>query len=187
MSALRGAVTLARAALFAASLLAHATVRMLPFAGGLAPVAAWAELAPGDLTPLSQFPRERVVIETHSARRHQFDAWRADTPGTREQGLMFVREMRDDQAMIFLYQPPAYVSMWMKNTLIPLDMLFVNQDGCVINIKHDAEPRSLATISSGGAVALVVELNGGVAARLGIMVGDRVQRPDADWPDGGRS
>ena len=57
--------------------------------------------------PLLAYPREAIVIETRSARRHQFDAWRADTPATREQGLMFVRDMRPDQAMFFVYEAAA--------------------------------------------------------------------------------
>ena len=65
---------------------------------------------------LSSFPRERITIETRSARRHVFDAWRADTDETRAQGLMFVKSLRPDQAMIFVYSPAQYVAMWMKNT-----------------------------------------------------------------------
>jgi uncharacterized protein len=141
-----------------------------------------AEVREGDLLPLAAFPRERIVIETRSARRHELDAWRADTPRTQEQGLMFVREMRPDQAMIFVYDPPVHVAMWMKNTLLPLDMLFVDSHGCVVKVKHDAKPESLATISAGGPVALVVELMGGVATSLGIDTGDRVLRPAVGWP-----
>ena len=140
-------------------------------------------LEPGDtVLPLSAFPRETIVIETRSARRHSFDAWRADTPATREQGLMFVREMRPDQAMFFVYEPPQHVAMWMKNTLLPLDMLFVDEAGCVAKTVRDARPGSLDTISADGQIALVVELKGGTTRALGIEAGDRVQRPDANWP-----
>jgi hypothetical protein len=132
--------------------------------------------------PLSAFPREPIVIETRSARRHTFDAWRADTPATREQGLMYVRDMRQDQAMIFVYEPPQYVAMWMKNTLLPLDMLFVDEAGCVVKAERQTRPGSLDTIRADAPVALVVELKGGIAKELGIGVGDRVRRTDADWP-----
>jgi uncharacterized membrane protein (UPF0127 family) len=143
-------------------------------------------LEPGDtVLPLSAFPREPIVIETRSARRHSFDAWRADTPATREQGLMFVRDMRPDQAMFFVYEPPQHVAMWMKNTLLPLDMLFVDEAGCVAKTVRDARPGSLDTISADGQIALVVELKGGTTKALGIEAGDRVQRPDANWPDRG--
>ena len=134
------------------------------------------------LLPLAAFPREPVVIETRGARRHELDAWRADTPQTREQGLMFVQEMREDQAMIFVYDPPTHVAMWMKNTLLPLDMLFVNTGGCIVKVKHDAKPGSLETIEADEPVALVVELKGGAAAALGVDAGDRVLRPAARWP-----
>jgi len=142
--------------------------------------------AAGDaVIPLSAFPREAIVIETRSARRHSFEAWRADTPATREQGLMFVRDMRPDQAMFFVYEPPQHVAMWMKNTLLPLDMLFVDEAGCVAKTVRDARPGSLDTISADGQIALVVELKGGTTKALGIEAGDRVQRPDANWPDRG--
>ena len=140
---------------------------------------------PAGALPLGAFPRERIAVETRASfRRLLFDAWRADTPQTREQGLMFVAdgEVRPDQAMIFVYEPPQYVSMWMKNTLLPLDMLFVDQHGCVVTIKQNAQPGSLATIGSRLPVALVVELKAGTVAARGIAPGDRVLRLDADWP-----
>jgi hypothetical protein len=146
------------------------------------PAPSGAEVSEAGLLPLSDFPRESIVIETRSARRHELVAWRADTPQTREQGLMFVTEMRPDQAMIFVYDPPAHVSMWMKNTLLALDMLFVDSHGCIVKVKRDARPESLATISAGRPVALVVELGGGVATSLGIDTGDRVLRPAVGWP-----
>jgi len=137
------------------------------------------------LIPLSAFPREPLLIETRSARRHAFDAWRADTPATRAQGLMYVRDMRPDQAMIFVYEPPQHVGMWMKNTLLPLDMLFVDEAGCVAKVVRDARPGSLDAIAGGGQIVLVVELKGGTTQALGIEAGDRVQRPNANWPGRG--
>jgi uncharacterized membrane protein (UPF0127 family) len=139
-----------------------------------------------DALPLTAFPREPLVVETRSARRVEFDAWRADTPETREQGLMFVTRLDPSRAMFFVYDPPARVSMWMKNTLIPLDMLFVDAGGCVVMVKRDATPESLALISAPVPVALVVELAGGTASKLGITAGDRVARPAMHWPDPAR-
>jgi uncharacterized membrane protein (UPF0127 family) len=135
------------------------------------------------LRPLEAFPRERIVVETRGARRHVFDAWRADTPETRAQGLMFVTGLRPDQAMIFVYAPAERAGMWMKNTLIPLDMLFVDGAGCIVHLHEQARPGSLATIGAGQPVELVVELAGGTARALRISVGDRLSRPDADWPE----
>lgn len=135
--------------------------------------------------PLGAFPQERIAIETRASfRRLLFEAWRADTPATREQGLMFVRDdqMRPDQAMIFVYDPPEYVSMWMKNTLLPLDMLFVDRGGCVVSLHERARPGSPENIESGRPVALVVELKAGTVKAHGIRVGDRVLRIDARWP-----
>ena len=141
--------------------------------------------APAGTMPLSAFPRERIAVETRASfRRHLFEAWRAETPQTREQGLMFVEDnaVRPDQAMIFVYDSPQYLSMWMKNTLLPLDMLFVDQRGCIVTIKQNAKPGSLAQIVSRVPAMLVVELRAGTVAVQGIAVGDRVLRLDAGWP-----
>lgn len=134
------------------------------------------------IRPLSSFPRERLAIETRGARRHLFEAWRADTTETRAQGLMFVRELPAYRAMIFVYQSEQFVGMWMKNTLIPLDMLFVDDTGCIVNVHEQARPGSLEPIQSMVPVVLVVELAGGTAKALGISAGDRASRPDAAWP-----
>jgi uncharacterized membrane protein (UPF0127 family) len=159
-------------------------VRLLPVLCMLLPLLAQAE-APAGTVPLSAFPRERIAIETRaSIRRHLFEAWRADSPRTRVQGFMFVEDaqVRPDQAMIFTYDPPELVSMWMKNTLLPLDMLFVDSRGCIVSIRQHARPGSLANIASGVPVSLVVELRAGTVAARSIAVGDRVLRLDADWP-----
>ena len=140
---------------------------------------------PAGTLPLSAYPRERIAVETRASfRRHLFEAWRAETPQTREQGFMFVedRAVRPDQAMIFIYDPPQPVAMWMKNTLLPLDMLFVDERGCVVTIKQNARPGSLAEIRSGLPVSLVVELKAGTVAAQAIAVGDHVLRLDAGWP-----
>jgi uncharacterized membrane protein (UPF0127 family) len=139
---------------------------------------------PSTRVPLSEFPRERIAVETNSIRRHLFEAWRAESPDAREQGLMFVedREMRPDQAMIFVYDPPQRVSMWMKNTLLSLDMLFVDTRGCIVSVRERAQPGSLATITSRLPVVLVVELKAGTVEQLAIRTGDRVVRVDRGWP-----
>jgi hypothetical protein len=156
---------------------------------GLALLASLAALAGADdqaragaAASLDALPRERIVLETHASRSHEFRAWRADTREARAQGLMRVTELRDDDAMIFVYESPQIVSMWMKNTYIPLDMLFVDAAGCIVSIAERTRPLSLAAIESGGPVVLVVELKGGLVAARGLRVGDRVKRPDVDWP-----
>ncbi|HWJ06748.1 MAG TPA: DUF192 domain-containing protein [Steroidobacteraceae bacterium] len=140
--------------------------------------------------PLSAFPGERIAIETRSSfRRALFEAWRAESVAEREQGFMFVRDdqVRPDQAMIFIYEPPQHVAMWMKNTLLSLDILFVDRQGCIVTIKERAEPGSLATIESRKPVTLVVELKAGAVATHGIAIGDRVLRLDRGWPRTGTS
>jgi len=167
----------------AARLSARLAARLLFALCALLPLTLGA--APAGTLPLSAFPRERIAVETRaSIRRHLFEAWRADSPRTREQGFMFVedREVRPDQAMIFVYETPQYVAMWMKNTLLPLDMLFVDEHGCVVTIRQNAKPGSLAQIESRVPVALVVELKAGTVAAQGMAVGDRVVRLDAGWP-----
>jgi hypothetical protein len=161
---------------------AHVTPRIAGLLLLLASLGPSLAAARDALLPLSAFPRERIAVETRSARRHLFEAWRADTPESRAQGLMFVKELRPDQAMIFTYAPPQLAGMWMKNTLIPLDMLFVDEAGCVVKVHERARPGSLDTIAADTPVVLVVELAGGTAGTLGIGRGDRVVRVDAYWP-----
>jgi uncharacterized membrane protein (UPF0127 family) len=159
-----------------------ARIALLALACVWAAVPLQAALGDDDTIPLSAFPRERIAIQTRSSfRQPMFDAWRADNARTREQGLMFVTdsEMGPDQAMIFVYDSPQYVSMWMKNTLLSLDMLFADANGCVVTIKERAQPGSLAEIRSGKRATLVVELKAGTVATHGIRVGDRVLRLDA--------
>jgi uncharacterized membrane protein (UPF0127 family) len=151
------------------------------------PASPRAEPTAANAVPLSAFPRERIAIETRSSfRRALFEAWLAESVAAREQGFMFVRDdqVRPDQAMIFVYEPPQHVAMWMKNTLLSLDILFVDTRGCIVTIRQRAEPGSLATIDSRKPVTLVVELKAGTVADHGIAVGDRVLRLDAGWPRG---
>jgi len=90
---------------------------------------------------------------------------------------MFRRTMAPDAGMLFHYKTPTLATMWMRNTLIPLDMLFVDAQGRIVNIHERAVPQSLDVIAAAAPVRAVIELNGGTAARLGIAPGDRVQHP----------
>ena len=100
----------------------------------------------------------------------------ANTPQTRQTGLMNRKSMADDHGMLFVFPRPAPVQMWMKDTLLPLDMLFIAGTGAdagrIISIKHDAQPMDLSIIDSGGDVSYVLELNGGYARKQGIAEGD---------------
>jgi uncharacterized membrane protein (UPF0127 family) len=123
------------------------------------------------------FPTSKVEIVTQAGRRHTFSVEVATTYEQLAQGLMYRRTLAADAGMLFDFGQTKPVSMWMKNTLIPLDMLFLAADGKVAGIAERAVPGSLATISSPGPVRGVLELNGGTAARLGIKPGDRLLHP----------
>lgn len=127
-----------------------------------------------DFLPLSAFARTTVRIETPSGRVHAFDVYVARSEREHMQGLMNVESLPEKDGMIFPFDPPRPATMWMKNTLIPLDMVFIREDGRIANIIADAAPQSLDTRPSDGPVAYVLELNGGTAARLGIVPGARV-------------
>jgi len=94
---------------------------------------------------------------------------------SRERGLMNRRFMPPDHGMLFEFQQNAPVSFWMKNTYIPLDLIFISPAGIVTNVVADAEPLSERVIPSGPSCAAVLEINGGVAASIGVKVGDRVR------------
>jgi uncharacterized membrane protein (UPF0127 family) len=127
---------------------------------------------------LTTFPRTSLEIkhrdEQQAARHYSFEVWIADTSERAEQGLMFVSDLPANFGMIFPLDPPRVETMWMKNTYIELDMLFIEQGGRVSKIIERAEPMSLRPLSSDGQVAAVLELRGGQAAKLGLRVGDTV-------------
>lgn len=109
--------------------------------------------------------------------RHVFSVELANTPESRARGLMYRRSMPDDHGMLFDFGRVDMVSMWMRNTYIPLDMLFVRADGSIARIARDTEPLSERPISSGEPVLSVFEINAGISDRLGIAAGDRIDHP----------
>ena len=125
---------------------------------------------------LQQFPKSELTIVTAGGPQ-KFTVEVATTPAQMDQGLMYRRSLPADGGMIFDYGQPSMAMMWMKNTLIPLDMLFVDAGGRVVNIRERAVPESLETIPAAAPVRAVIELNGGTVARLGIKPGDRVLFP----------
>lgn len=126
---------------------------------------------------LAEFQRDRVIVRTTAGDEHGFAVELALTPQQQAQGLMYRPGLAADAGMLFVYRPARRVSMWMRNTAIPLDMLFIAEDGEIVKIVERAVPFSLATISSGRPVHGVLEVNGGTAARLGLRPGDRVLHP----------
>jgi len=123
---------------------------------------------------LEAFQRSSLTIETAGGGRFRFDIEVALTPAQQAQGLMFREKMAPDAGMLFIYDRPQPAAFWMKNTLIPLDMLFIGADGRIVNIHDRAVPLSEDAIRSAGPVKAILEINGGMSARLGIRPGDRV-------------
>jgi uncharacterized protein len=133
--------------------------------------------APASLAQsLQTFPTGELTIESATG-AHKFNIEIATTQAQMEQGLMFRRTLAPDSGMLFVFKTPSRASMWMKNTLIPLDMLYIDPQGRIINIAERRIPESLDTTSAAAPARAVLELNGGTAARLGIRPGDRVVSP----------
>ena len=120
---------------------------------------------------------ESLTIVTRSGQRHSFQVEVARNQNDRAQGLMFRRSMAPDRGMLFDFERVEPVSMWMQNTYLSLDMLFVRPDGTIARIAANTEPLSTRTIPSGEPVLSVLELNAGTAARLEIKAGDRIEHP----------
>jgi uncharacterized membrane protein (UPF0127 family) len=129
------------------------------------------------LESLSSFPHSQLSIQTQAGMQH-FDIWVADTAQRSEQGLMFVHSLPPASGMLFPLERPGAMRMWMKNTLIPLDMLFIDVRGEIIYIQHKATPESEAIITTPAMVVTpvkaVLELAGGECDRRHIQQGDRV-------------
>jgi uncharacterized membrane protein (UPF0127 family) len=142
----------------------------------LAPLLAAASLAyaePQAAQPI--LATEKIAIITHDGTKHLFNLEMAVTEEEQETGLMFRTAVPADGGMIFDWGSPRDVPMWMENTLIPLDMVFVRADGTIGKIAENTVPMSLANIGSGGPVRATLELQSGITATLDIRVGDHVQ------------
>ena len=127
-----------------------------------------------DTEPLFQFPQSTASIHTTAGHDVKFQIWTADRPNRQEQGLMFVRDLDDHAGMLFVFQGSQAITMWMKNTYISLDMLFLDEQGRIDFIAPRTKPLSLDLIQAPRPVTAVLELKGGITERLGIHIGDRV-------------
>jgi uncharacterized membrane protein (UPF0127 family) len=125
---------------------------------------------------LETFQTSELTVRSANG-AHKFSVELALTEPQREQGLMFRRNMAPDAGMLFDMDVPQNISMWMQNTYIPLDMLFLDSSGKVVDIKERAVPMSTDIIASRAPARYVIELNGGTVDRLGIKTGDRVTSP----------
>ena len=131
---------------------------------------------PDTSKPQPELPKERLVIVTRDGARHEFNVEMALRLEQQTVGLMFRPSVPADGGMLFDWGTPRDSTMWMRNTVAPLDMLFINQDGTIRRIAEDTVPGSLAVIPSNGPVRATLELAAGTARRLGIRVGDRVEQ-----------
>jgi len=120
------------------------------------------------------FTQSTISIETRAGRVLEFEVFLALSRKQQSRGLMFIKKLDDNQGMFFVYQQSHNISMWMKNTVLSLDMLFIRRDGSIARIAKETEPFSLDSISSGEPTLAVLELNGGIADRYGIQPGDQV-------------
>jgi uncharacterized membrane protein (UPF0127 family) len=121
---------------------------------------------------------EQIPLTIHARSGvHRFTVEVARTPQEQQQGLTFRQLIEPDKGMIFPRPQPQIANVWMKNTLIPLDMIFIRADGTIARIEANTVPLSLDQISSGEPVIAVLELAGGRAAELGVTANDKV-----DWP-----
>jgi len=131
----------------------------------------------GPIEDLAAFPRGKLEIAEGKKVKHTFEVWLADTPGRQAQGLMFVRSLPSLHGMLFVHENPEPMSMWMKNTYIPLDMVFIDGQARIQQIVEQTTPHSLAIITSREPALAVLEIAGGEAKRLGLHPGQRVVHP----------
>ena len=144
----------------------------------LSPVQAQAENSVPE--QLVGWKQELIEIEKVRGENVVINAYIADTPAKRAQGLMHVTDLPENAGMLFVFSQPRQVSMWMKNTAISLDILFLNPNGRIVKIQKNAKPLSLANIPSHAKVKWVLELNAGVAEKLNLRPGDRLARGKID-------
>jgi hypothetical protein len=126
--------------------------------------------------PQPSLPKEKLVIVSRDGTRHEFQVEMALTPDQQMTGEMFRTAVPPDTGMLFDWGAPRESQMWMKNTLVPLDMVFIDADGSIRAIAENTVPQSLAVIDSHGPVRATLELQGGLTAKLNIRVGDTVKQ-----------
>jgi uncharacterized membrane protein (UPF0127 family) len=123
---------------------------------------------------LAEFRQSRAIIESSGINCLALNIYLAETSTQRAQGLMFIEQMDEMEGMLFTYPEPVGMTMWMKNTYVALDMLFIRQDGSISNIAKNTTPLSTSRISSSEPVPMVLELNAGFAERWLIQPDDRL-------------
>lgn len=129
---------------------------------------------PAGADSVKGFTQTTIQIETRAGRDVEIAVFLALSGKQQARGLMFVDELGERQGMLFVYRQSSNISMWMKNTVLSLDMLFIRRDGTIARIEKEARPFALDSIVSGEPVLAVLEINAGVADKYGIQPGDRV-------------
>jgi uncharacterized membrane protein (UPF0127 family) len=132
--------------------------------------------APEPTGPQPELPKEKLVIVGHGGTEHVFNVEMAISEAQQTVGEMFRPKVPEDGGMLFDWGFARESQMWMRNTLVPLDMVFINADGTIRSIAENTTPRSLAVIDSRGPVRATLELAAGVTAKLDIRVGDTVKQ-----------
>lgn len=153
--------------IFAARLLLAAAV-------ALSCGSAWSQAPESKPEPLSAFPQSLLAIKTNSGQVVNFKIWLADSQRREEQGLMFIHQLQAHAGMLFMFPGDKRVTMWMRNTYIPLDLLFLDAHGKIDYIAANAAPMSDTIIGPDTPEFAVLELKGGACETFGIKVGDVV-------------
>jgi uncharacterized membrane protein (UPF0127 family) len=148
---------------------------LLVLGGVVLPLVAAAQ-EPDTSKAQPELPKEKLIIVSHDGKDHVFDVEMATTSAQQTVGEMFRTSIPEDGGMLFDWVRPQATQMWMKNTLVPMDMVFINGDGTIRSIGEDTTPRSLAVIDSRGPVRATLEINAGTTAKLDIRVGDVVKQ-----------
>lgn len=176
----RGLTALAGAMLLLAACTEEPAAQAAPNLAPAAVVAPAAQSAPAVATTaggaVGEAPKgfEALEVVTPTGRT-RFFVEIADNDAERERGLMFRKELAPDRGMLFDFKTPREAAFWMKNTLIPLDIIYIQQGGTVLSIARNTTPMSEAPIPSGGPVVAVLEIAGGRAEQIGLMPGDRIE------------
>lgn len=154
----------------------HLALLFLAACAALAPACAQTPRNDFQPTQLRDFKRDTLIIQRNGG-RDQFSIWVAESSAQQQQGLMWIQQLPADYGMLFLLPQSRPMSMWMKNTYVPLDMVFFDDKGRILRIHERAVPLSEEIIDSGVEVAGVLEILAGEARRRGIQVGDRLLYP----------
>ncbi len=132
--------------------------------------------SPDPTGPQPELPKEKLTIVTHDGVSHPFEVEMALTPAQQTVGEMFRASVAPNAGMLFDWGYPRASQMWMRNTVAPLDMVFINADGTIRSIAENTVPQSLAVIDSHGAVRATLEVAAGTTQKLNIRVGDSVRQ-----------